>query len=130
AAEWALSSFDRRHQLTGDVSWELPFGPNRKWFANGGFWGGIIGEWSMSANATLQTGSPFTARVVGAVSDVFRGTSGSLRADYTGAPISLDHPSIDEFFNTAAFTVPDGGAFGDAARNTIIGPSGHQVNAS
>ena len=26
-AEWALSSFDRRHQFTADTSVELPFGP-------------------------------------------------------------------------------------------------------
>jgi hypothetical protein len=79
---------------------------------------------------TFQTGSPFTARVVGAASDVFRGTSGSLRADYTGAPVQLSDPSVNEFFNTAAFAVPAAGSFGDSARNTIIGPSGHQVNAS
>src|SRR5207248_1757716 len=66
----------------------------------------------------------------GAVSDVFRGTSGSLRANYTGAPIDLSDPSIDQFFNTAAFSVPDAGTFGNSSRNTIIGPSGHQVNAS
>jgi hypothetical protein len=129
-AEWALSSFDRRHQVTGDLSWELPFGPNRKWLANGGFWARVVGDWSMSMNATFQTGSPFTARVVGAVSDVFRGTNGSLRANYTGAPIDLSDPSVNEYFNTSAFTVPDASTFGNSSRNTIIGPGGHQINGS
>ena len=36
AAEWALSSFDRRHQVTETFMYELPFGVNRKWLNNGG----------------------------------------------------------------------------------------------
>jgi hypothetical protein len=77
---------------------------------------------------TLQSGTPFTARVLGAASDVSRGTNGSLRADTTGAPIQLSNPTVDEFFNAAAFTVPAAGLFGDSARNTIIGPGARQLN--
>ena len=130
AAEWALSSFDRRHAIAADVQWELPVGPGRRWLANGGVLAGLVGEWTVSANATLQSGTPFTARVLGAASDVFRGTSGSLRANYTGAAIDLDDPTIDRFFNTDAFSVPIAGTFGTSPRNTIIGPVGHQLNAS
>src|SRR5262249_19334770 len=32
-AEWAVSNFDRRHQLTGTISVELPWGKNRKWLS-------------------------------------------------------------------------------------------------
>ena len=128
-AEWALSSFDRRHQLTGQATWELPFGPDGRWLTQGGFLASLVGEWGVSASATYQSGSPTTARVVGAASDVSRGTSGSLRADYTGAPIALDHRTVTRFFNTAAFAVPASGAFGSSARNIIIGPAAHQLNA-
>jgi trimeric autotransporter adhesin len=34
-AEWATSSFDRRHQLSGNVYVELPWGPNRHWLKDG-----------------------------------------------------------------------------------------------
>jgi hypothetical protein len=78
----------------------------------------------------MQSGSPFTARVIGVASDVLRGTNGSLRADYTGAPIQLSNPTVDEFFNAAAFTIPASGQFGDAARNTIIGPGARQLNGT
>ena len=78
---------------------------------------------------TLQSGTPLTARVLGAASDVSRGTNGSLRADITGAPIQLSNPDpVDEFFNAAAFTVPAPGQFGDSPRNTIIGPGARQLN--
>ena len=128
ASEWALSSFDRRHQLSGDVSIELPFGPNRRWLKNGGLLAGIVGEWTASATMTLQSGTPFTARVIGAASDVLRGTNGSLRADYLGGPFQLANPTVDEFFNAAAFAAPAAGQFGDSSRNMIVGPGARQLN--
>ena len=30
-AEWARSNFDQRHTFAGDMTWELPFGANRRW---------------------------------------------------------------------------------------------------
>ena len=40
---------------------------------------------------------------------MFRGTSGTLRASYTGDPIAIDGPSLLRFFNTAAFVLPPTG---------------------
>jgi hypothetical protein len=129
AAEWALSSFDRRHQLAADTSIELPFGPNRPWLAEGGAWAAVLRDWRVSLTYTWQSGTPLTARVQGAVADVARGTNGSLRADYTGAPIRLSETGIDQFFNTAAFAIPAPGAFGTSSRNMIIGPGSRLLNA-
>lgn len=84
----------------------------------------------MNLTFSAHSGSPFTARVVGATSSVANGTSGSLRADYSGAPIAIPDPSLLDFFNTAAFAAPAFGAFGSSPRNVIIGPGGHVVNAS
>ena len=122
AAERGLSSFDRRHNFTGDFMYELPFGPGRRWLANPGFMEAVFGAWSWSGSFTIASGNPFTARVVGAFSDVSRGTSGSLRADYNGEPISISNPTVAQWFNIAAFTVPPSGQFGTAGRNTIEGP--------
>ena len=41
-SEWALSSFDRRHQVSGELSIELPLGPNRRWLKNGGLLAGLV----------------------------------------------------------------------------------------
>jgi hypothetical protein len=129
-SEWGLSSFDRRQQFAGNLSVELPWGPNRRWLRDGGTLAGLFGEWSVSLNFTLQSGTPLTARVLGASSDVLRGVNGSLRANYNGAPIELSNPTIDEFFNVAAFSAPGTGEFGNSARNLIAGPGSHQLNAT
>jgi hypothetical protein len=129
SAEWGLSSFDRRHQLTADLGVELPFGPDRPWLGGGGTWASLLRDWRMSTTFTWQSGTPYSARVQGAVSDVARGTNGTLRADYNGQPIQLADPTIDLFFNTSAFLVPAPGAFGSSGRNVIIGPGSRQLNA-
>jgi hypothetical protein len=129
AAEWGLSSFDRRHQLSTNTSVELPFGPNRRWFPQPGLAQSLLRDWRFSTTFTWQSGTPYTPRVAGAASDVARGTNGTLRANYIGGPISVADPTIDRFFNTSAFTVPAAGAFGNASRNMIIGPGSRQLNA-
>ena len=128
-AEWGLSSFDRRHQMSADVSAELPFGQNRPWLNNGGAWAKLLENWRASATFTWQSGTPYTPRIQAAASDVARGTSGTLRANYSGDSIQVNDPTIDLFFNTAAFSVPAAGMFGNASRNMIIGPGSRQLDA-
>jgi trimeric autotransporter adhesin len=129
-AEWGLSSFDQRHRLSGSLTWELPFGPNRRWLTKEGWASQVFGGWILGANLAMASGTPYTARVTGDVTDVSRGTNGTLRADYTGAAIALAHPTIDAFFNTAAFAIPAAGTFGSAGRNTIVGPGSTNLNMS
>jgi hypothetical protein len=127
-AEWAPSNFDRRHQVSGTLYVELPWGPNRRWLNNGGVLAGLLGEWSAQFALTLQSGTPLTARVLGAASDLLRGVNGSLRADYNGGPIALSDPTVDEFFNVNAFSAPTAGEFGTSSRNMIVGAGARQLN--
>jgi hypothetical protein len=129
-AEWSLSSFDQRHRLTADVNVELPFGPNRRWLNNDSVAAKILGAWSWSTTVTFATGNPLTARVLGNTSDVARGVNGTLRADWNGQAIAVDHPTILTFFNTGAFSVPASGTFGNSARNLIVGPGQHNASMS
>ena len=128
AAEWGLSSFDRRHQLSANANIELPFGPNRKWLSQPGVRQSLFRDWRVSTTFTWQSGTPYTPRVTAAVSDVARGTNGTLRANYTGAQVSLGNPTIDRFFNTTAFFIPLTGTYGNASRNMIIGPGSRLLN--
>jgi hypothetical protein len=129
-AEWGRSSFEREHRFSADMLFELPFGRNRRWLSDGGPWAALLGNWTLSSNFSYDSGQPYTARVVGAASEIARGTNGSLRADYTGDEIGISNPTIDQYFNVAAFRIPAPGTFGTAGRNTIIGPPGFQLNAA
>lgn len=128
-AEWALSTFDRRQRVNANVNYDLPFGPNRPWLNNGGRVASWFEGWRVTATMLLDAGTPLTARVQNAARDVAQGVNGALRADYSGSDIALSDPSVNQFFNTGAFSVPLTGRFGDSPRNIIIGPGSKQLNA-
>jgi hypothetical protein len=122
AAERGLSSFDQRHRLTADYSYDLPLGKDRKWLNNGSWMAKAFGGFSFSGNLSVASGFPFSPRIFGNAADIRRGITGAHRPDIVpGQPIQSSDPSILHWFNTAAFTNP-GGLFGDAGRNIIIGP--------
>ena len=128
-AEWGLSNFDRRHRLSARLTVELPFGENRRWLSNGGGWAAALANWRLTANFTAESGQPLTPRVQAGARDAARGVNGALRADYGGGPIGLDDPTIDEYFDTGAFSVPADGTFGTSPRNIILGPGSRQLDA-
>jgi hypothetical protein len=130
-AERGLSSFDIRHQFRGGWAWELPFGERKRW-ANKGWQAALLSNWTMNGNATINTGTPFTARILGnAANNSGTGNNLSERADQVGDPqLSRDQRTPLHYFNTAAFVLPAPGTFGNAARNTIPGPGTVQFNMS
>ncbi|HKV91498.1 MAG TPA: TonB-dependent receptor [Candidatus Angelobacter sp.] len=130
AAERSLSSFDQRHRFTTDYLYELPFGKDKKWLSKGGPAQNILGGFLFSGNVTLASGLPFSPQIFGRGVDLGRGVTGSARPDLaTGQSIQLSDPTIQEWFNTAAFTAP-ANVFGTAGRNSIIGPGTVQVDMS
>jgi hypothetical protein len=56
-AEEGNSSFDVRHQATGNWVFELPFGPNRAYLSKVGFWSKALDGFSLSGDFTFATGS-------------------------------------------------------------------------
>ena len=122
SAERGLSSFNQEFRFTGDYLWELPFGKGRRWLSSAGLAQDLLGGWQYSGGWTIASGLPFTPRILGSYSNVNSGVNGTLRADITGEPISLSNPSISEWFNTTAFVTPPVGQYGNARRNSIIGP--------
>lgn len=123
AAERGLSSFNQTHKFTADYFVELPFGHDKRWLSGNTPLRAIFGDWQWSGDWTIASGLPFTPRLVGDFADVNRGTNGTLRPDLVpGQSIAISSPSIGSWFNTGAFIVPPAGQFGDARRNSIIGP--------
>ena len=123
SAERGLSSFNQTQRFTADYLWELPFGHDKRWLTGNSVPRAIFGDWQWSGDWTIASGLPFTPRLLGDFSDVERGTNGTLRPNLViGESISIPNPSLAQWFNTAAFVAPPVGQYGDARRNSIIGP--------
>ena len=122
SAERGLSSFNQEFRFTGDYLWEFPFGKGRRWLSSSGWKQDLLGGWQWSGDWTIASGLPFTPRIIGSYANVNSGVNGTLRADVTGQPVALPSPSINDWFNTAAFIAPPAGQYGNARRNSIIGP--------
>jgi len=123
SAERGLSSFNQTHRFTADYLWELPFGHDKRWLTGNTPLRAILGDWQWSGDWTIASGLPFTPRYVGNSSEINGGTNGTLRPDLVpGQSVQLSNPSIAEWFNKAAFVAPPPGQYGNARRNSIIGP--------
>jgi len=128
--ERGLSSFDQPHRLNLDYNFELPFGTNREFLSQNGILKTMFGDWQFNGTWNIASGNPATARVLGSFADVARGSNGSLRANSTGLPVDISNPDVGQWFNTAAFTQPAPGQFGNVGRNTIRGPAQITANLS
>ncbi|HKS97847.1 MAG TPA: hypothetical protein VJV74_17155, partial [Terriglobia bacterium] len=132
-AERGLSVFDMQHRLLVHWNYEFPFGGRRRWLNRGGALAGTLGDWQISGYGQVQSGTPFTAQLLGNQGINASGAAFfSERADATGVPAGL--PASDrttlQYFNTAAFILPPPGTFGNAGRNTISGPGLINFNMS
>jgi trimeric autotransporter adhesin len=125
-ADYGLSSFNMTHQFMGMFVYDLPFGDHHR-FAAKGWEKSVFGEWRLNGSITANSGTPYTVRVF-TKNQACQNVPGvnSERADEI-ASAALASPTLQEWFNTAAFAVPTA-CFGDAARNSIIGPGSFNIN--
>jgi Carboxypeptidase regulatory-like domain/TonB dependent receptor len=128
AAERGRSNFDVAHRLSVSYSYALPF---RKYE---GVAGTLLNGWETYGIVTLQTGRPFTVALLSEIDNSGTGRSilgfgANDRPNLVGNP-ELSDPSTLQWFNTAAFTFPPPGTFGNAGRNILDGPGFQNVNAS
>ncbi|MGA2890117.1 MAG: TonB-dependent receptor [Terracidiphilus sp.] len=125
-ANYGLSTLDTKNSITGSATYELPFGGG-KTFALHGVADEVLGGWRATGVFQVHSGIPFTATVNGA-DESGSGVYNTCYCGYSWRPNevaspSVSHPSVSEWFNPAAFTVPTYGTFGNENRNTLIGPN-------
>jgi len=125
--ERGLSAFDNRHRLVISGSYDLPIGKGRKMDIRSKFLDAIVGGWQAGGISTWRAGFPVnpTAGVNRASTNI-----GNDRPDASGQSQSVDHPTTERWFNTAAFVLQPIYQFGNAGRNSVIGPAGFSLDTS
>jgi hypothetical protein len=128
AANYGLSDFSSANTLVGQIVYELPFGHGRK-FAVPSYVEPIVGGWRVSSLFQWHGGVPFTPVIQsGIATTIDPGLSASINQggstlypDLVGNT-GVSHRSNATWFNPVAFANPAPGTFGDAGRNTLVGP--------
>jgi hypothetical protein len=124
-AERGLSTFDQRHLLNVQMQYTTGMGLGGKTLMSGAK-GTFFKEWTVVTQITVGSGLPETPNYLAAVPGT--GVTGTLRPDYTGAPLYAAPSGL--FLNPAAYAAPPAGQWGNAGRDSIIGPSQFSLNTS
>ncbi len=116
------SDLDRRHIFIANYVYEFPFFAK----SNHALTRTALGGWEISGITTLQTGTPLTPTL--SVDNLGLGGGATARPDIVG---KVSGPqTLNQWFNTAAFTAPALLSFGDTARGSIVGPGRGNWNLS
>ncbi len=134
-AEESNSSFDIRHQLSGNFVYELPFGPNRAFLASGGAWSKVLDGFNVSGTYAIRSGSYFTPQYSSSTCEVATGVDSSQRPDRVFTQAIRGPHTVADWFNKNAFAAPltaNGSScgYGTASRYSILGPGSKSLNAS
>lgn len=123
AADYGPSSFDQRHRLTANGTWELPVGRNKRWSLGPANW--VLGGWKASGIYTITSGRTESAYGVQCncsfdeMSTVF---FGRFRPNQSGDPNTGFQRSYTEWFNPSVFSLAPQGTYGNAAKGNLRGP--------
>jgi hypothetical protein len=123
-ADRAVSTQDMTQHFVGSAVYALPFGKGKTFGSGWNRWvNGALGGWSVGPIVTVNTGMPINLSVNGDPANT--GSTGVVgitdRPNVVGNP-QLANPTVQEWFNTAAFAPNAKYTFGNAGRNILRGP--------
>jgi hypothetical protein len=123
-SDWGLCNFHVANRFNASYGWKLPFGQNLT-----GFSGKVAKGWQVNSIVQLQDGVPFTPSVPGDPARV--GTYYTPRFNRVcDGNLPDSQQTVNRFFDTSCFVLPQSGTFGNSARNVIFGPGLKSVDFS
>jgi len=115
AAEFSNSAIDMRHRLTLSYLWALPFGKGKRFLDHGGLANLVVGGWQTNGILFTQSGLWFSPVLQTSTTN---GTGS--RPDRVG---TVSYPkTLTNWFDASAFTSPAPYTYGNAGRNSLVGP--------
>ncbi len=126
SAERGFSPFHQAHLMTFQMQYTSGVGVKGGALLSG--WRGLVlKRWTVLTNITYGSGKPETPTYQG-LTLANTAINGPIRPEYTGA--DLYNAPAGRFLNPQAYIAPLNGQWGNAGRNSIIGPDLFSMNAS
>ncbi len=134
ACDKASSDFDVRQVFNASANYQLPFGAGRRFLSDPGALRAVLGGWELGGIATARSGLPVNVTIDRSNSSVPGGYSvaNSERPDLVpGIPtVPAGGPTPNQWINSAAFSIPANGTFGNLGRNALRGPALWQIDVA
>jgi hypothetical protein len=125
-ADWASSNSDVRHRVNLASSYQLPFGPGRRYVTKGAA-AQVLGGWEVGGVAVMQSGLPYTVLAAGSPSNTGNGSRANPIDGREPVPGSQN---INQWFDPSAFTTPPAFTWGTLGRNTLNAPALYNLDFS
>ena len=131
ACDKGNSGQDVRHTVTANWVYQFPFGPGQSRLTSGPL-AHILGGWETSGIWMARTGRMLTIGISRSSSAVPDGNTSGQRPNLVpGVSIyPAGGPTIAQWLNPAAFSIPANGTWGNAGRSIAVGPGLAQLDFS
>jgi hypothetical protein len=128
AAERGPADFDQKLRWVFSFDYELPFGGSRSHISNRAL-DAVVGGWHVGGIYTLASGFPFSPLLGFDPSNT--GTQVAVRPDQLrNGNLPSGDRSPSRWFDIDAYVPPSSFAFGNAGRNSLIGPGQNVFDGS
>ena len=121
-SDFGLSNFDSRNNLRLSTVYQLPF------HSGNSFVNFMTSGWQWSVILTYLSGFPFSPSV--GFASVGTSTYTPRPNVIAGCNLYPSNQTLSDWFNTSCYTAPPIGEFGNAGRDTLIGPDTFDVDSS
>jgi hypothetical protein len=127
---WARDPYARRQYFPISMSWALPIGKGQPLLGSAsGPVDAILGGWNLQSNANFSSGTYFSPSFTG-TNPSNTNTSGGLPDCLANGNLPNGTRNWNQWFNPAAFAIPQPGHYGNCGANTLVGPGIYVLHAS
>ena len=129
--DWGPAATDVRHLASVNASYELPFGPHRRFLNHASAPVNVVASgWTASAIVAAQSGFPFSPQL--GYNPTGNGdTRNPVRPNWNPAFSGNLYPrTASQYFNPEAFLPPATGTYGNVSRDALTGPGLSELDFS
>jgi hypothetical protein len=114
----SVAGYDIPNNFSASLLYQIPYGVGKKFSSGSAVVNYVLGNWQINNILTAYSGLPFTPVVSSDIANTGNGNTYET-LDVVGNPKQVAHRGANEWFNTAAYAVPQGYTYGTAGRNSL-----------
>ncbi|RSL19005.1 carboxypeptidase family protein [Edaphobacter aggregans] len=118
----SVSGLNLKHILAVNTLYDIPVGKGKAFSTKNSVLDYILGNWQINNLFQTHSGIAFTPAISSDIANIGQGFLTTQHLNRVGTT-GISHRSAAEWFNTADYAAPPLYTFGNAGRNSILGPA-------